>query len=233
MTIIRSVLQFRFDQWLSMAEIARASRISQGPVHNLLLRARVAGLDRWALPEGLDDAAPRRAESAGPGTEPEAEAPESEAHLPGPVRDLRYSRSFWASSNIAVLVPGAALRTARVRCEGSSAEHAAEAAGARYAVPPAATAGANMRRPRSSARPHTLHRWTRSDSALGIGVPQREQSCNVPAGGTSTKGFRRSHPFAAECRGTPPTLLGDGPVQATLVLALAVACRGSAAPLPQ
>ena len=212
MTIIRSVLQVRFDQWLSMAEIARASRVSQGPVHNLLSRARLAGLDRWALPEGLDDAAPRRAESVGPGAEPEAESPETGAHLPGPVRDLQYSRSFLANSNIAVLLPGAAVRTARVRCEGSSAEHAAEAAGARYAVPPAATADANMRRPRSSARPHTLHRWIRSDSALGIGVPQGEQSCNVPAWGTSTKRFRRSHPFASESSDdltSPPNRMGQ------------------------
>ena len=60
-------------------------------------------------------------------------------------RDLQCSSSPWASFNTAVLLPGAALRTAQVRCDGSSApaaQHAAEAAGARYAVPPAATVSA-------------------------------------------------------------------------------------------
>ena len=57
----RSILQFRYDHQLSMAEIARAVRVSQGTVHNILSRARGAGLDRWPLPEGLDDAALRRA----------------------------------------------------------------------------------------------------------------------------------------------------------------------------
>ena len=61
MKTIRSILQFRYDHQLSMAEIARASRVSQGTVHNILSRARGAGLDRWPLPEGLDDAALRRA----------------------------------------------------------------------------------------------------------------------------------------------------------------------------
>lgn len=37
---IRSILQFRFDHQLSMAEIAR---VSQGTVHNILLRALAAG----------------------------------------------------------------------------------------------------------------------------------------------------------------------------------------------
>ena len=36
-------------------------------------------------------------------------------------------------------------------------------------------------------RPHTPHRWVRFDSALGTVVPQREQRCDVPAGGTSTR----------------------------------------------
>ena len=57
----RSILQFRYDHQLSMAEIARAVRVSKGTVHNILSRALGAGLDRWPLPEGLDDAALRRA----------------------------------------------------------------------------------------------------------------------------------------------------------------------------
>ncbi len=61
MKTIRSILQFRFDHQLSMAEIALASRVSQGTVHNILSRARGAGLDRWPLPEDIDDAALRRA----------------------------------------------------------------------------------------------------------------------------------------------------------------------------
>ena len=44
-----------------MAEIARAVRVSQGTVHNILSRPRGAGLDRWPLPEGLRNAAMRRA----------------------------------------------------------------------------------------------------------------------------------------------------------------------------
>ena len=59
MKTIRSILQFRFDHQLSMAEIALASRVSQGTVHNILSRARGAGLDRWPLPEDIDDAALR------------------------------------------------------------------------------------------------------------------------------------------------------------------------------
>lgn len=51
-TTIRSILQFRFDHQLSMAEIAR---VSQGTVHNILLCALAAGLDRWRLPEGVDE----------------------------------------------------------------------------------------------------------------------------------------------------------------------------------
>ncbi len=39
MKTIRSILQFRYDHQLSMAEIARAVRVSQGTVHNILSRA--------------------------------------------------------------------------------------------------------------------------------------------------------------------------------------------------
>ena len=42
---------------------------------------------------------------------------------------------------------------------------------------------------RSSSTPHTPHRWIRFDSALGIFVSQREQSCDLPAGETSTNGM--------------------------------------------
>ena len=63
-----------------------------------------------------------------------------------------------------------------------------------------AAAPANMHRPRfntflaafssrSSSRPHTPHRWIRSDGAFGTFVQQREQSCDVSAGGTSTNGM--------------------------------------------
>ena len=96
--------------------------------------------------------------------------------------------------------------------------------------PPAASTCAKMRRPRrstflaafssrSSARTHTLHRWTRSGSLFGTRVPARERSCDVPAGGTSTKGM----PALAfqNVEELSPTLLSDGPVQASLVLALA------------
>ena len=100
----------------------------------------------------------------------------------------------------------------------------------RYAVPPAATESAKNRRlrlstslaafpSRSSTRPHPPHRWARSDSAFGTRTLQREQSCDVPAGGNFDEGHSIScSPAPRNVEEVPPTLLSDGPVQATLVL---------------
>ena len=73
------------------------------------------------------------------------------------------------------------------------------------AVPPVAAAPANVHRPRlstflaafssrSSSRPHTPHRWVRSDITPGTFVPQFEQFCDVLAGGPRRMGCRRSQP---------------------------------------
>ena len=83
---------------------------------------------------------------------------------------------------LAALLPGAALRTARARCLLLVQLTCCGRGGGHCAVPPAAGDVAKMRRP-----PHTPHRWVRFDSALGTVVPQREQRCDVPAGGTSTR----------------------------------------------
>lgn len=45
MKTIRFILQFRFNHQLSMTEIARAVRVSQGTVHIIPSCARGAGLD--------------------------------------------------------------------------------------------------------------------------------------------------------------------------------------------
>ena len=141
-------------------------------------------------------------------------------------RDLQYSSSPWASSNTAVLLPGTALRTAPVRCEGlrfnmlrKPRERTAPSHPLPWPLQECAGRGSARSWPRSRRGP-AQDRPRRTggrapDSVFGARVPQREQSCDVPAGGTSTKGM----PALAlrNVEELPPTLLGDGPVQATLV----------------
>ena len=110
------------------------------------------------------------------------------------LRDLQYSSSFWASSNLSVLLPGAALRTARVRCEGSSA--------------PAVNM---LRKPRERATPsHPLPRPVRKCAGLGAarswprsrrGRPQGRTRCTggLAPGASSELGFQRAS-GPATCR---------------------------------
>ena len=144
--------------------------------------------------------------------------------------------SLRVRSNMAVPLRGAAIRAARLRCEGSSApaiQPAAEAAGAPCAVPPAAAASAQMRGPpRSTFRAATA---SRSGSAAADAAPvnllrerlrnpgSRARAVLRRAGrGTFDEGNAAAcGPAFQSVEGLPPGLRGDGPVRTMRVGALA------------
>ena len=60
MSKITEALRLKFDARLSHATIARATGLSKGVVTKYVGLATAAGLDRWPLPDGLDEAALER-----------------------------------------------------------------------------------------------------------------------------------------------------------------------------